>query len=240
MPLIKALFKNVPALVLLIGAVVLLQNHAMNWWMQYDQATGWLWSLVIEAGAIWLWSAKNGLRNGIAVFATALALIAPLYDLAEPVLDQQRSAEQATTTLPQRTQAARERIASLEASLAMYNANSQTRAGWYELIANTQQQLTQARDNLAHLQNESATAAPAALSLYLPLAMQMLALCILQCLVVLTTRTLFSHSKPNTAAPAAGDVSAAGSGADSHPKSRRHSEKPAKPNAAKTRLRAAA
>lgn len=229
MPLIKTILKKVPALMLLTGAVVLLQSHAMNWWTQYDPATGWLWSLVIEAGAIWLWSSRSWLRNGIAVCATALALIAPLYDLAEPVLDQQRSAEQAATTLPQRTQAARERVTSLEASLAQYNANSQTRAGWYELIADTQRQLTAARQDLTDLQNESTAPAPAALSVYLPLGMQMLALCLLQCLVVLTTRTIFKTAP-------AGEP-AAGRGGNSQPDL---NIKPVKKTAAKTRLRAAA
>jgi len=214
----KTLLKKLPALALLIGAVTLLQIHAMAWWTQYDPATGWLWSVVIEAGAIWLWSARSLLRNSIALFATALALIAPLYQLAAPMLDGQRATQQAATTLPARTAAAQAQIATLTASLAQYNDNSAHRGGWAPLIASTQQQLATARADLAALQTEAATPAPVALAVYLPMAMQMIALCLLQCLVVLTTRTVFARSNDEatqTAAPAAGDDIAAGRGDES-------------------------
>lgn len=220
-----SILKRLPALALLTGAVVLLQIHAIAWWTQYDPATGWLWSIVIEAGAIWLWSARSFLRNCIAVFATALALIAPLYQLAGPMLDGQRATQQAADTLPARTQAAQAQIATLIASLVQYNDNSAHRGGWAPLIASTQQQLATARADLNALQTEAAIPAPVALAVYLPLAMQMIALCLLQCLVVLTTRTVFArddfdrHSreggKPKTAAPAAGDDIAAGRGDES-------------------------
>ncbi|WP_276681220.1 hypothetical protein [Thalassolituus oleivorans] len=218
----KTLLKKLPALALLIGAVTLLQIHAMAWWTQYDPATGWLWSVVIEAGAIWLWSARSLLRNSIALFATALALIAPLYQLAAPMLDGQRATQQAATTLPARTAAAQAQIETLTASLAQYNDNSAHRGGWAPLIASTQQQLATARADLTALQTEAATPAPVALAVYLPLAMQMIALCLLQCLVVLTTRTVFAGSNDQapklttqTAAPAAGDDIAAGGGDES-------------------------
>ena len=168
--------KKIPALLLLIGAVVLLQTHSIKWWSQYDAQTGWLWAVVIEAGAIWLWSANNWLRNIIAACATALALIAPLHELASPVLEQQQAATQAADSLPARTEAAQARVESLEASLAQYNANSEYRAGWHGLIVSTQEQLSAARSELANLQAEQTTPVPDTLSTYLPIAMQMIAM----------------------------------------------------------------
>ena len=220
--MIITLLNRVPALALLIGAVVLLQLHSIAWWSEYDSQTGWLWAMVIEAGAVWLWAARHWYCNLIAVFATALALIVPLSELAQPVLDDQRTAQTATDTLPQRTAAAEARIRSLEASLAQYNANSRSRAGWYGLIESTQQQLTAARADLAQLQAETAPA-PAELSLWLPLAVQMISMVLLQCLIVLTTRQVFApvHVDPavepqddEESAPAG--EAAAGRSGDSH------------------------
>lgn len=218
--MIITLLNRVPALALLIGAVVLLQLHSIAWWSEYDNQTGWLWAMVIEAGAVWLWAARRWYCNLIAVFATALALIVPLSELAQPVLDDQRTAQTAADTLPQRTAAAAARIRSLEASLAQYNANSQYRAGWHGLIGDTQAQLTAAREDLARLQAETA---PAELSLWLPLAVQMISMVLLQCLIVLTTRQVFApvHVDPavepqddEESAPAG--EAAAGRSGDSH------------------------
>lgn len=189
--LINTIVNKAPALLLLIGAVTLLQIHSIQWWSQYDSSFGWLWAVTIEAGAVWLWASASKLRNKIAAVATALALIAPLHELAAPVLADRAGVEQAADTLPQRTQAAQQRVDALAASLAQYNDNSSDRTGWHSLIVSTQQQLTAAQLDLQLLQQEQHTPPPAGLSVWLPLAMQMLAIVLLQCLVVTTTRSLF-------------------------------------------------
>ncbi|MFK4751474.1 hypothetical protein [Oceanobacter antarcticus] len=238
--MITQLLKRAPALVLLLGGIVLLQTHAIDYWSRFDAATGWLWSLVIEGAAIWLWAARSWLKNSIAVFATLLALSAPLYQLAAPVMAEQRSNEQAASTLPDRQQAITAQIASLESSLATYNQNSQTRGGWAARIDTAQHQLASARADLAALHTEQATAQPADWQAWLQIATQGMALIIIQCLVVLTTRTVFAplaatSQGTQTAAPAAEAGNGAGSVRASHPKLH-----PVKPSAVSTGLNPAA
>ena len=192
------MIRKLPAVLILIAAIVLMQSHAITWWTQHDAANGWLWAIAIEAGAVWLWSRRGVITTGMAIIATTLALIAPLADLAAPVLEQQRSSTQAADTLPQRTAATEARIATLEASLAQYLSNSEYRSGWHSLIVSTEQQLTTARANLASLQSEQRTPAPTTQAVWLPLLMQMAAVCLLQCLIVMTTRTL-TRPAPKTA-----------------------------------------
>lgn len=193
------MIRKLPAALILIAAIALMQSHAITWWTQHDAVTGWLWAIAIEAGAVWLWSRRGAITTGMAIIATTLALIAPLADLAAPVLEQQRSSTQAADTLPQRTATTEARIATLEASLAQYLSNSEYRSGWHSLIVSTEQQLTAARANLASLQNEQRTPAPATLAVWLPLIMQMAAVCLLQCLIVMTTRTLTRPTPKTTA-----------------------------------------
>lgn len=205
------LLKRFPAALLLIGGIVLMQTHAMDYWSQYDQTTGWLWSLVIEGAAIWLWSARNGFKNTVAFLATLLALSAPLYQLAAPVLEDQRSSAQAADNLPERQLAITAQIASLEASLATYNQNSQTRGGWAARIDTAQQQLTAARNEHRRLLAEQATVQPQSWQVWLQIGTQGLALIIIQCVIVLATRTVFAPQAPastgnKTAAPAAGET----------------------------------
>jgi hypothetical protein len=192
------MISKLPAALILIAAIVLMQSHAIIWWTQHDAATGWLWAIAIEAGAVWLWTRRGGITTGMAIIATTLALITPLADLAGPVLEKQRSSTQAADTLPQRTAATEARIATLETSLAQYLSNSEYRSGWHSLIVSTEQQLTAARANLASLQGEQRTPAPTTLAVWLPLLMQMAAVCLLQCLIVMTTRTL-ARPAPKTA-----------------------------------------
>lgn len=215
-----SLWPRIPAALLLIGGIVLMQTHAMDYWGRYDAATGWLWSLVIEGAAIWLWSARNGFKNTVAFLATLLALSAPLYQLAAPVLEDQRSSAQAADNLPERQLAITAQIASLEASLATYNQNSQTRGGWAARIDSAQQQLTAARNEHSQLLAEQATAQPADWQIWLQIVTQGLALIIIQCVIVLATRTVFAPLAPasadtQTAAPAAGE-SGAGRSVISH------------------------
>ena len=184
------MMRKLPTALILIAAIVLMQSHAITWWSQHDPVTGWLWAITIEAGAVWLWSRRSAITTGVAIIATALALVAPLADLAGPVLEHQRTSAQAVDTLPQRTAATEARIATLEASLAQYLANSQYRSGWHSLIVNTEQQLSAARADLAELQTEQRTPAPATLAVWLPLIMQMAAVCMLQILIVTCTRSL--------------------------------------------------
>lgn len=194
----KTISQKLPAALILIAAIVLMQSHAITWWSQHDPATGWLWAITIEAGAVWLWSRRSAITTGVAIIATALALVAPLADLAGPVLDEQRTSAQAADTLPQRTATAEARIATLEASLAQYQANSQYRSGWHSLIVGTEQQLSAARADLADLQTEQRTPAPETLAVWLPLIMQMAAVCMLQILIVTCTRSL---TRPVTERP---------------------------------------
>jgi hypothetical protein len=193
------MIRKLPAVLILIAAIILMQSHAITWWTQHDAATGWLWAIAIEAGAVWLWSRRGAITTGMAIIATTLALIAPLADLAASVLEQQRSSTQAADTLPQRTATTEARIATLEASLAQYLSNSEYRSGWHSLIVSTEQQLTAARADLASLQTEQQTPAPATLAVWLPLLMQMAAVCLLQCLIVMTTRTLTRPAPKTTA-----------------------------------------
>ena len=202
-----SLLKKVPALMLLTGSVYLLQTHAMDYWGRHDEATGWLWSIVIEGAAIWLWA--NG-RSLLGFIATLLALSAPLYQLAAPLLEHQQQQANASATLPEREQTLRQTIASLEASLVVYNSNSQTRGGWAARIDQAQQRLAKARNELSALQNEAIQPVTEAWQSRLQIGTQALALVLMQILVVLTTRTVFAplptaQQRTQTAAPAAGE-----------------------------------
>ena len=84
------MMRKLPTALILIAAIVLMQSHAITWWSQHDPVTGWLWAITIEAGAVWLWSRRSAITTCVAIIATALALVAPLADLAGAGLRQQR------------------------------------------------------------------------------------------------------------------------------------------------------
>ncbi|MFP4182228.1 MAG: hypothetical protein ACLFTX_06495 [Thiohalospira sp.] len=51
------------AAVILIGCTAVIQYHAIQFWTaQVDPVTGWAWSLLLEAVALWLWWRRGIIR----------------------------------------------------------------------------------------------------------------------------------------------------------------------------------
>jgi hypothetical protein len=136
-----------PALLLVVGLVIV-QAHAIPYWQERaGAALGVLWSLGLEAAALWLlyrpgrWSRAGGL-------AVALALVAvPLWQVTRPALAEWQALQAARA---ERAGIER-RIASLEASLRTYEQNSTARLGWYPLIEQTRAEIAAARAREAEL-----------------------------------------------------------------------------------------
>lgn len=177
-----SLNKLFPAL-LLIGGMVLMQIHAIQFWTEHTGQYGALWSVLIEGAALWLWSQRNALKNALAVVATLLALTGPLYQVAAPAVEQLRS----TQTNTQQQQLIAAEIASLESSLAQYNSNSGTRVGWAARIDATQAALNAKRTELSQLITAPSATPWQTIAIVL---MQALALLLIQIVIVLAIRAV--------------------------------------------------
>lgn len=174
------------ALPILIGGIGLLQYHAIMFWTAVvDPVTGWAWSLMLEGAALWCWShPRFAVRYGLGAVATVLVLAGPLYQVSAPLVAEHVSVDQSTA---QREVLTAE-IAGLEAALATYLSNSETRIGWSGRIDDTQAQLTASRAELRGL----TAAAPQRLEWQRQaiILMQAIALVLFQLLNVIMIRTL--------------------------------------------------
>ena len=155
-----------------------------------DPLTGWAWSLLLEAAALWCWShPRFAVRWGMGAVATVLVLAGPLYQVSAPLVAEHM---QVDTTAQERTVLQTE-IAGLESALATYLANSERRVGWAGRIDDTQAKLDAARAELRRL----ATAAPQRMEWQRQaiIAMQAIALVLFQLLNVVMIRTLCAGDK---------------------------------------------
>lgn len=189
----KLSLKNLPALALLLGALVLMQHHAMAFWSQYAGDMGVLWSLLLEGAALWLWAQRSLAKNALALVASVLVLAGPLYQVSAPALAQYQQSQAAPEAHAKQEQSLLAQREALSASLATYNANSSTRAGWAGRIDSAQAQLAEVNAKLGMLYSQKAE--PFVWQSLVVVGMQLCALLIFQVLIVLCIRSLSAPSR---------------------------------------------
>lgn len=190
MKITRKTLHKLPALLLLIGAVVLMQKHAWGFWCQYDPTFGPLWAMMLEGAALWLWSQRSIAKNALALLASLLVLAGPLYQVSAPALEQYQKSSAAPLVFAKREAGLLAQRDSLSASLATYNGNSQSRVGWAARIdaMNTELTRVNADLNALYVQQQQPLNMPwQALAV---VAMQAIALVIFQLLIVLCIRAL--------------------------------------------------
>jgi hypothetical protein len=132
-----------PSLLIVAGSAVLMQLHAIQFWIGHVGAAGVAWSLILEAVALWLWWQR---RRALAVLASALLIAGPFHQLSAPTVEALRTAQASAAMLVME----RAEVAQLEASLGRYQANSAERLGWAERIDRAQSALDAARERMRH------------------------------------------------------------------------------------------
>ncbi|MCY0966159.1 hypothetical protein [Parathalassolituus penaei] len=189
----RTLINRLPAALLLVGGITLLQLHASDYWTQHAGQTGLLWSLMIEGAAMWLWAARSLGKNALALVASVLALSAPLYQLGQPVYADWQQTQQQTLLVQQQIDQQQQAITRLEAKGTTYQQNSVKRDGWAKLIEQTETQIQTAEADRNRLQAQlTGMQTGADLTALVPIAMTAMGLLLIQALVILTTRTVFA------------------------------------------------
>lgn len=186
----KNIINKAPAALLLIGAVVLMQKHAWDFWSHYDPTFGPLWAVMLEGAALWLWSQRSIAKNTLALVASLLVLAGPLYQVSAPAIKQYQESATAPALYQKREQQLLADQQRLNDSLARYNANSETRAGWLGAITGTQAELTAVNEQLTTLYAQQQNAQPMPWQALTVIAMQATALIIFQLLIVLCIRAI--------------------------------------------------
>lgn len=154
-----------PAL-LLAGCVGLLQWHSIRFWSAHvDAATGWAWSVLLEAVALWLWYRRGWINRSLAAAASLLLLVGPLYVVSDPAVTQivqmreaARTAQAEANTAKAAAEARKraipvleQSIEALERQMAVFLTNSEKRSGWLPAIEQTQAALAERRRALSDL-----------------------------------------------------------------------------------------
>lgn len=137
--------------VVLAGAIGLLQTHGIAFWSGKLGPYGIAWSLLLEAIALWLWS-RTALGNRLlALLASVLLLLGPLYQVGTPILEGLASAEHSDRARAKEIPMVEAEIRGIDRQLATFATNSEKRSGWLPAIEATRAQLAKAREKLAVL-----------------------------------------------------------------------------------------
>ena len=129
---------------LILACTALIQIHGWQFWISQAGAGGPIWSLTLEACALWLWWHSSRLVRFVGLIGTLVVLSGPLFVLSQPAIQ----AWQAAQASQQEAVALRQEIASLERTRETFVRNSERRAGWLPAIERTQAKLEAARERL--------------------------------------------------------------------------------------------
>lgn len=136
------------SVVMLILTTSIIQWHSIQFWIEVAESIGFLWSIAIEAAALWLWWQK---KTVLAFIASFLLMTGPLYSLSIPVYESKKSEAILALSHQQQINLSRESIGSLKQSLVSYQENSLSRAGWATRIDETRKELHEETENLKGL-----------------------------------------------------------------------------------------
>ncbi len=141
----------VPPLLVLAGAIALLQVHAIQFWTEFVGPMGWAWAVLLEVVALWLWYQRQLARRMLAMVASVLTLTGPIYMVCEPLVDEWLSASHVDASRELRIERLALEASRLEESIEAFRANSEARAGWLEPIQVAQARLAEVDSQLATL-----------------------------------------------------------------------------------------
>jgi hypothetical protein len=123
---------------MLILTTSIIQWHSIQFWIEVAESIGFLWSIAIEAAAVWLWWHK---KTVLAFIASSLLMAGPLYSLSAPVYEGKQSEVAIAASHQQQLDLSRASITSLNQSLISYQKNSLSRVGWASRIDETRNEL---------------------------------------------------------------------------------------------------
>jgi len=138
-------------LLVLIGAIALLQAHAIVFWMEHVGPTGWAWSILLEAVALWLWYQPALGKRLLGLVASVLVLLGPVHHVSEPLIEEVWLAPHRDASQAAQIEQLRQEQSRLEANLATFRANSEERTGWLPAIQQTEQRLGEVNTSLVDL-----------------------------------------------------------------------------------------
>jgi hypothetical protein len=171
---------------MLIFTTSIIQWHSIQFWIEVTESIGFLWSIAIEAAAVWLWWHK---KTVLAFIASSLLMAGPLYSLSAPVYEGKQTEVAIAASHQQQVDLSRASITALKQSLTSYQQNSLSRVGWATRIDETRNALQAETANLKNLIN----AGPKLKKTQMPwllIAIEVLGLAVLLLTQVLTIQAL--------------------------------------------------
>jgi hypothetical protein len=224
--MILTMIKRLPALLLLVACVLLVQQHSIEFWrtkagLDYWQAMHW--SVLLEAGSAWLITRRVWWQTIFALCLSLIVITGPLYQVSNELIV---TLNAPANTIEIQTKLEALLVTQIEQqanSLETFNKNSETRAGWLGAIKDANTQLATNQEELkafyeSQLVAEEPTWVAAAI-----LAMQAISLVIFQLLIIFTTRSGFApvrHTRP------AAKQQATKAKAQTHSKARKTASRP--------------
>lgn len=171
---------------MLILSTSIIQWHSIQFWVDVASNIGFLWSIAIEAAAIWLWWHR---KAALAFLASLLLIAGPLYSLSAPAYLETQSQILQAMNHQQKIRISQDSINDLKLSLSNYEKNSLSRVGWATRIDETRKALQAEVEELKRLVNKTEHLKQAPMPWFI-IVIELLGLAVLLITQVLTIHAL--------------------------------------------------
>ena len=132
------------AILIILMATSIIQWHGMIFWTEHAGASGWGWSIVLEAAALWLWWQPKWHIRALGLIGTTIVLCGPMYQISTPAISALKNG-----------QANKIEIAALQQTLTLqknqltkFLENSTKRTGWLPAIQSSQTAIQTTQDKI--------------------------------------------------------------------------------------------
>lgn len=177
---------NKLSMAMLILSTSIIQWHSIQFWVDVTSKIGFLWSIAIEAAAIWLWWHRKAV---LAFLASLLLIVGPLYSLSAPAYLETQSQILQAMNHQQKIRISQDSINDLKLSLSNYEKNSLSRVGWATRIDETRKALQAEVEELKRLVNKTEHLKQAPMPWFI-IVIELLGLAVLLITQVLTIHAL--------------------------------------------------
>ena len=171
---------------MLILSTSIIQWHSIQFWVDVASNIGFLWSIAIEAAAIWLWWHR---KTTLAFLASLLLIVGPLYSLSAPAYLETQNQTLRAMNHQQKIRISQDSINDLKLSLSNYEKNSLSRVGWATRIDETRKALQAEVEELKRLVNKTEHLKQAPMPWFI-IVIELLGLAVLLITQVLTIHAL--------------------------------------------------
>lgn len=142
-----------PVLILIMGIFIIQYHSIMFWTVFVNRHIGFLWSIILELAAIWLWIEKTIIRKIFGLLTSIIILTGPIFHLIQPIIKEYKEENINIIHINEQIKIIEQEQIILQNALTTYLKIAENRQGWNKRIDETQSKIISNNQKIEELKN---------------------------------------------------------------------------------------